>query len=139
MRKAGRATTDDRLQSIDGDRVALRTPREAQSHEPSVPEMARYLQDLFGQKLTALMVGTGEPREIGRWARDEARPDRAIAGNLRNLFEVAQLLRAVESEQAVQAWFVGMNAELDERSPAEIISEAPQLVLEAARIFVATG
>jgi len=102
-------------------------------------EQAAYLQDLFGPRLTAFMVGVGDPSEVDRWARGETRPDPGVERRLADAFDVAHRLRRVESAQAVRAWFVGMNPDLDDRAPADVIASEPDLVLNAATIFLATG
>jgi hypothetical protein len=66
-------------------------------------------------------------------------PSPDIERRLRDAFGVAQILLQVESLQAVRGWFLGMNPELDDRSPALVIADEPGLVADAARIFVATG
>ncbi len=58
---------------------------------------------------------------------------------LRNIFQVAELLIRVESRQAVRAWFVGMNPQLNDRAPALVIAENPTEVMQAARAFLAGG
>ena len=105
----------------------------------SAPEMATYLQDLFGQKLTALMVGSGDPKAVGKWARGEREPHPAVQERLRAVFQVAEFLMQIESRQAVRAWFMGMNPQLDDRAPARVIAEEPVEVMRAARAFLAGG
>lgn len=112
---------------------------QATQRKPTVPEMAAFLQELFGQQLTALMIERADPTDIGRWARGEANPDPAPARHLRNAFRIARRLRDIESASAVQAWFVGMNPDLNDQAPAAVIAKHPRLVAEAADIFLASG
>jgi hypothetical protein len=105
----------------------------------SVPEMATYLQDLFGQKLTALMVGSKDPKAVGKWARGEREPHPDAAEQLRTVFQVAEFLLQAESRQTVRAWFMGMNPQLGDRAPALVITENPAEVMQAARAFLAGG
>lgn len=105
----------------------------------SVPEMATYLQDLFGQKLTALMAGSKDPKAVGKWARGERVPHPGIVQRLRDIYQVAEFLLQSESRQTVQGWFMGMNPQLGDRAPAIVIGEYPTEVMQAARAFLAGG
>lgn len=60
--------------------------------------------------------------------------------NLRVAFQVFRLIQTVDAPQTVRAWFMGMNPQLDDVSPAEALSEgAHREVMAAARAFVAGG
>ena len=102
-------------------------------------EIATYLQDLFGQKLTAVIAGVHDPKAVGKWARGERRPHPDAAQRLRAAFQVAEFLMQAESRQTVRAWFMGMNPQLDDRAPALVIGEEPMQVMQAARAFLAGG
>ena len=52
--------------------------------------------------------------------------------------EVVRLLRQEESPAAGRGWLLGMNPERDDRAPALVIADEPDLVA-AARNFLATG
>lgn len=106
---------------------------------PSVEEMAATLQQLFGQKLTAFMAGTDDPKVVGKWARGEVRPTPMTARRLADAHGIAELLLRYESPQGVCSWFLGMNPELDDRAPAEVVGDDPGLVWDAAHVFLATG
>jgi hypothetical protein len=105
----------------------------------TVPEIATYLQDLFGQKLTAVMVGSRDPKAVGKWARGERVPHPDVAQRLRSVYQVAEFLLQGESRQTVQGWFMGMNPQLGDRAPALVIAESPTEVMQAARAFLAGG
>lgn len=63
---------------------------------------------------------------------------------LRHSYHVAALLAERDSRSTVQAWFQGMNPQLDDIPPARLLREglledvAPK-VLAAARAFTAAG
>jgi hypothetical protein len=109
------------------------------SRQASVAQMAAYLQDLFGQKVTAAMVGVEHPDSVGSWARGEGAPDGDIERRLRDAFRIATLLAQAETRDTLQAWFLGMNPALDDQAPAELIASDPVRVLQAARAFLAVG
>lgn len=49
------------------------------------------------------------------------------------------MLMSVNWADTVQAWFTGMNPELDDTSPALMIGNEPIRVPQAARSFVTNG
>ncbi len=49
-----------------------------------------------------------------------------------------QLLLQREGPETVRAWFAGMNPELDDRSPASLVTTNPVAVVGAARAFLAS-
>jgi hypothetical protein len=101
--------------------------------------MASHLQELFGQKLTAVMTGTRDPKAVGEWARGERSPHRQVEERLRHAYHVALYLGEMESAETVRAWFMGMNPHLDDHAPALVIREDPRRVMQAARAFLASG
>lgn len=110
----------------------------ARATRASVAEVARYLQDLFGQKLTALMAGVHDPKAVGEWGRGTRQPQPEAEQRTRAAFQVAELLLQKESPQTVRAWFVGMNPHLDDEAPAVVIAEGdPARAMQAARAFLA--
>jgi hypothetical protein len=58
---------------------------------------------------------------------------------LRSAYEIAWLLRQVESPETVVGWFIGVNPELDDRPPALEIADRPAAVMQAARAFLVNG
>lgn len=105
----------------------------------SSAEIAAALQDLLGQKLTAAMVGVHDPKAVGEWARGEREPQASAERNLRNAYRVARFLLQVESPRTVKSWFVGMNPQLADEAPAELLAQDPARVFQAARAFLADG
>jgi hypothetical protein len=101
--------------------------------------MARFLQELTGQRVTALMVGIANPKAVGQWARNERMPHNASMQHLRDAYQVARLLCESAPPQVVQNWLMGMNPYLDGEAPALQIARQPQAVLRAARAFVTVG
>jgi hypothetical protein len=104
-----------------------------------LPALVRSLQDVLGQRLVAVVAGVGDAKAVGKWARGARTPHPDAELRLRHAFRVAQLLLGAESAATVRAWFVGMNPDLGDRSPAEALAEDPAAVLQAARAFLAHG
>ena len=124
-----------------GDADRLIHDAHARAVSATAAEMAVYLQDLFGQNLTALMAGIDHPKTVGRWARGQ-RPHPANLARIRNAFHIATLLEPATSRQTVQSWFMGMNPHLDDRAPALVLADEPDAaprVMQAAHAFLAHG
>lgn len=121
-------------------------PRTAarQAHELSVSyatrDVARYLQETLGQKLVAYMAGINDPKRVGLWAQGAQHPRDEPERRLRAALQIFHLLLAEDDAHVVRAWFIGMNPQLDDDSPAEAIREGRlKETLAAARAFVAGG
>ncbi len=122
---------------------STRTPTE-EAHERSVSfeikDIARFLQEALGQKLVAYMSDVSDPKQVGRWAQGTQVPRDEAERRLRAAFQMFHLLQADDSPHVVRAWFVGMNPQLNDESPAEVIREGRlKEALAAARAFVAGG
>jgi hypothetical protein len=95
---------------------------------------------MLGQKLVAFMAGVADAKSVGKWARGQRRPRRETQERLRAAFNVFHLLQEQESPHTVRAWFVGLNPQLDDDSPARAISEDRlRDVLAAAKAYMAGG
>jgi hypothetical protein len=120
------------------DRVRDRAHRAAIGS--GIPAITAELQGVLGQALISVIVGKNV-RTVARWvvgtttkpsARDERR--------LRDTLQVQRLLLSVESAAVVRAWFMGMNPQLDDQSPAEALAEGrAREAMAAARAFVDAG
>lgn len=120
-----------------------RTPTAA-AHQKAVTfevkDIARYLQEAFGQKLVAYMAGVADPKRVGLWAQGSQLPRDEAERHLRAAFQIFHLILAQDSAHVTRAWFIGMNPQLDDDSPAEAIREGRlKEALAAARVFVAGG
>lgn len=105
-----------------------------------ISDIAQYLQETLGQKLVAYMAGIADPKRVGQWARGVQAPRDAAEQRLRAAFQIFHLLLAEDSAHVVRAWFIGMNPQLGDDSPAEAIRDGRlKETLAAARAFVAGG
>ena len=116
------------------------TPAElhAQATRASISDAASLLQDLLSQRLVAFITGK-DSKTVSRWVKGESTEirDEETERKLRTAYEIALLLLAHDSPQTVKAWFIGMNPELDDTSPAEALHEGDlKEVIAAARAFV---
>lgn len=82
-----------------------------------------------------------DPQTAGRWASDAKRhPRDNHERRLRATYQVFQQLQAVEAAPTVRAWFMGMNPQLEDASPAEALAgDREREVLAAARAFITGG
>lgn len=120
-------------------RLAERAHR--QSVHASVAEVAGYLQELLSRRLTAYIAGVKDARTVTRWASGEVENARyENEQRLRTAYEIAQLLVRFDSPRVVKAWFIGLNPQLGDVSPAEAIHDGElKEAMSAARAFVAGG
>lgn len=111
------------------------------SVQASLSDIAAFLQENFGQKLVAHMVGVQDPKSVGRWATGQRVPKNPeYELRLRTIHQVFTLLAEAEAPDTVRAWFVGLNPQLGDESPAAAIGEGRlKDVLGAARAFLAGG
>lgn len=115
----------------------------AASVRTEVPVVVEQLRDVLGAQLVAYVAGVKETRAVRQWAEGEGRrPQPKQEQRLRLAYRVAQLLLEHDSPRVVQAWFQGMNPQLDDVAPARFILEtdgSDARVVAAAQAFAANG
>ena len=114
--------------------------RPRRPEEWTVPQLTAYLNDTLGPKLVAYMVEKS-PQTVARWADGaQAPPQPDAERRLRGAFQIVQLLVETDSRHVVRAWFIGMNPQLEDRSPAEVVATGDlRAVMAAARAFTSGG
>lgn len=119
---------------------------EAYEHAARVdfPVVVKELSGLLGPKLVAYIAGVTETRAVRQWAESEREARDPIPAGLRLALHVALLIARHDDARVAQAWFQGLNPQLDDRSPARLLREGDldevgPLVLSAARAFVSRG
>lgn len=107
--------------------------------------VVKELIDVLGAKLVAYIAGVGETRAVHEWTTQTREPkDPNVAPRLRLALQVARLISQTDTHAVAQAWFQGLNPQLDDRSPARLLREGdifevgPEVV-SAARAFVVGG
>lgn len=114
--------------------------REAMRLSPAAGAAA--LRDVLTPRLAAYVTGVDATRTVARWAQGETARLRADhATRLRTAYEIVRLLEgAHEAPETIQAWFLGMNPVLDDRSPARALHEGDHAGARAAAVaFLAEG
>ena len=110
-----------------------------QAVESDVPALARMLQKYLGQELLSVVVASS-PRTIARWVSGDTRPSGSSERLLRDVAQIFDVITTVDTPQVARAWFMGMNPQLEDRAPAELLASDPgaaRLVMAAARAYVA--
>lgn len=108
------------------------------------PVMVKELRELLGLRLVAYIAGVRETRTVREWAEGAHVKQTDVEPRLRAAFHVAAFIAEHDATSVVQAWFQGLNPQLEDRSPAQLLRDedlrdiGPQ-VLAAARAFVAGG
>jgi len=114
------------------------------SVQASFAEIVAELAEILGKKLTAYIGGVKDTRVIERWSQGGIEPYRDADRRIRFAYQIAKTLSKHDSPRVVQAWFVGLNPELQDRTPIRLLKEAdiekvgPEL-LNAMRAFLAGG
>jgi hypothetical protein len=118
--------------------TTLDTAAHAHTVRTPVPAMAAFLQELLGQRYTALITGQKDPKAIGQWAKGAHMPRAEAERRLRGAYQIATLLLGQEAPATVRAWFAGMNPQLGDRPPVLALADGETAdVLHAARAFLA--
>jgi hypothetical protein len=120
------------------------TERARQAHQQAtryqIADIANYLRELLGQRLVAFAAGVNDSKAVAAWSDGSRVPRPEAERRLRLAFQVFHLLQAQESPHTVRAWFVGINPQLNDESPAEAIREGKlKDVWTAAQAYVAGG
>jgi len=110
----------------------------------STAELVTQLRDVLGARLVAYLGSVTETRAVRQWAEGARRPSTEVVQRLRVAYQITALLRHRDSAEVVQAWFQGMNPQLDDVAPARLLREGDldtvgPRVLAAARAFAAVG
>ena len=113
----------------------VRTHSAAEFPVRDVSEIVRELTEVFGTSLLSFIMEV-DSRSLQRWANGRGiRYD--SEKRVRDLDSVFTLLRQKEEPATIRAWFMGMNPQLDDASPAEGIRDgSARDVMAAARAYL---
>lgn len=93
--------------------------------------IARDAREVLGARLAAYIASVDTTRELRAWVDGEAAPPGAAVDRLRLALQISEVLLERDSGWVVQAWFQGMNPELDDQCPARLIRESNPRAVEA--------
>jgi hypothetical protein len=110
----------------------------------SFAEVVSELRSVLGARLVAYLGSVKETRAVRQWADGERDPSEEVRNRLRVALQVVLPLAEAESSEIAQAWFQGLNPQLDDRSPARMLREGEleevgPAVIAAARAFLIGG
>jgi hypothetical protein len=141
------------IQGVKGDTWAVsissppRPDLEAHAASLRLPlaTLVEELRSILGARLVAYLGGVKETRAVREWAQGSREiQDPRTQQRLRLAYQVGRLITLRDSPGVAQAWFQGLNPDLEDRSPAWLLREGdiadvgPRL-LAAARTFASTG
>jgi hypothetical protein len=118
----------------------------AHRHATQAPfaKIVEELAEILGKKLTAYVGGVKDTRVVERWIQGGTEPYKDADLRIRLGYQIAKTLSEHDSARVVQAWFTGLNPELQDRTPIRLLKEediektGPEL-LNAMRAFLAGG
>jgi hypothetical protein len=118
------------IQAHEAHRTAVKT---------TFADLVTTLVEALGKTLVAFL-GDVDPKTVDRWTAEGQQPRAPAEARIRTAFQVYQLLLSRESGHTVRAWFIGLNPQLDDVSPAQALHDN-QLrdVLVAAKSFTLGG
>ena len=106
--------------------------------------VADALRTLLGARLTAYIGTVNETRAVHGWAEGSRHPSELTQQRLRHALVIAMTVADADGSEITQAWFQGLNPQLDDRSPARLLREGDlddigPSVTAAARAFLVGG
>ncbi len=112
-----------------------------QSAQMSARQVVQSVVELIGLKLTAYIAGVDDVETVDCWLSGTL-PRSATIERLRLAYSVAKMLSEHDDISIVQAWLMGMNTELEDRAPIQLIREHSMAKIEsdlwrAAKAFLA--
>jgi hypothetical protein len=113
------------------------TTAHADTVQKSVSDVARFLQENFGQRLTAFIAGIEDPKQVGKWCSGHNSPRIDSELRLRASYQVFQMITLAENCHTARAWMIGMNPQLEDDSPVQAIADDRHKdVMAAARSYI---
>lgn len=103
------------------------------------------LRTILGARLVAYISSVSETRAVHEWAEKEREPkNRSIEERLRLALQIALSINNADGAEVAQAWFQGLNPQLDDHSPARLLREGDlhevgPAVIAAERAFLVGG
>ena len=129
-----------------GEKATARPDLEAHNYAVRLPfpVVVKELAACLGQKLTAYIAGVADARAVNAWVAEEQAPRDRIPERLKFALSIARVISEHEDKFVAQAWFQGLNPQLDDRSPARLLREGDldevgPAIRAAARAFVVGG
>lgn len=125
-------------------KTAPRSSVEIDTTRSELSDLAAYLEEHVGQRVTAYLSGLRDSKRVGQWAEGTVRPRSPNGLRLRHGYHATRLLVEAFGDETAKAWLFGANRQLGDEAPAFVLrhSELPEEVapvIRAARSFAETG
>jgi hypothetical protein len=116
----------------------------ARATRAAFPEVVAELRDGLGARLVAYLAGVGETRAVNEWTEGKRTPSDETQQRLRFALRITIPIVAADSPEIAQAWFQGLNPQLEDRSPARLLREGAldevgPMIVAAQRAFLVGG
>jgi hypothetical protein len=116
----------------------------ARATRASFPEVVTALRDFLGARLVAYIAGVTESRAVHEWAEGRRVPGEETQVRLRFAMRIVLPIVEADSPAIAQAWFQGLNPQLEDRSPARLLREGAlddvgPMIVAAQRAFLVGG
>lgn len=100
-----------------------------------ISEIAGYLQEHLGQRLTAYLSGLKDPKMVGQWAAGRVEPRDVASMRLRHGYQAARLISETFGDRTAKAWLFGSNSQLRGEAPAFVLRHGrlPEDVTQVVR------
>lgn len=105
----------------------------------SIREIATYLQDRVGQRLSAAIADLTDAKQIRRYTHEAGpQPHATTDRRLRGGYKVVRMLVDAYDDETAKAWLFGTKTRMDDRARIEVLGAATQTadfstVVQAAR------
>ncbi|HZJ51970.1 MAG TPA: XRE family transcriptional regulator [Actinomycetota bacterium] len=109
-----------------------------------INEIAEFLQQHLGQRMTAYLSGVTDPKMVSRWIAGRNMPRDEPQMRLREGYQVVRMLAGAYGDETAKAWLFGSNTRLDDQAPAYILRHSSnwedlRFVVPAARTFAGSA
>lgn len=93
----------------------------------SIREIAAYMQETVGQRISAAIAGLADAKQIGRYTREDGpQPHATTERRLREGYKIVRMLVDSYDEETAKAWLFGTNSRLDDQAPIEVLGAATE-------------
>lgn len=104
--------------------------------ESELTPAVKSLTETLGKALVAVIVNR-DVKTISRWIAGQGPSGDDEQRRIIDTLQIVELLLTGDSPAIVRAWFMGMNPQLDDQNPAEVLAEGrARDVMAAARAYV---
>jgi len=86
-----------------------------------ISEIAAFLQEHLGQRVTAYLSGLKDHKTVGQWAKGRVEPRDAASLRLRHGYQAARLIGEAFGDETAKAWLFGSNRQLRGEAPATVL------------------